>query len=300
MVHLLIAFLACTPDSNGKEHVDSSSEEADTGLADSGSSTMDCQPFEGAASLPTDWYAWAEGMKAEVQATGACPTYVDDVAMSDGCVYSAETTVLEAPWAMLGHWRDDDLESLYLVFSSSDQYEPGCIEDDVTLPPDGAIGGDLGVDVSTMGWPFVAASIEAYNPGGTLAASLGGSGHAESQVPESAYFLLCVDQAAPVPGYQHGPATAQGSLFVHVERWDEGGGAVPADYLVLFDHNDCALAEDARGLLCDGGVCWWPPYCDGIDNDYDGTVDDGAQDCDGNGVPDCQEHDAANAPACDG
>jgi hypothetical protein len=106
---------------------------------------------------------------------------------------------------------------------------------------------------------------------------------------ESAYVWVCVEQASGLPGW--GPTSSrqgpwQGAAFVHVD--DDGSGA-PSDTFLRFDEVDCASEEDASDYSSESGAMYHRQDCDGIDNDFDGVVDEGAVDNDENGIADCLE-----------
>jgi hypothetical protein len=106
---------------------------------------------------------------------------------------------------------------------------------------------------------------------------------------DPAYVWVCVEQASGLPGW--GPTSSrqgpwQGAAFVHVD--DDGSGA-PSDTFLRFDEVDCASEEDASDYSDESGSMYHREDCDGIDNDFDGVVDEGAVDNDENGIADCQE-----------
>lgn len=74
----------------------------------------------------------------------------------------------------------------------------------------------------------------------------------------SSYSWLCLEAVPPVEGLVTASAEWRGVLFVHSETEKDGF----TDYLLSFSNATCVSAE------CEGGG-------DGIDNDYDGVVDEG-------------------------
>lgn len=100
------------------------------------------------------------------------------------------------------------------------------------------------------------------------------------------YSWVCLESAPGPAGNAHygGPTNWRGSIFMHSDDLD----GKPLDAFIAFDEIDCAWAGEDEGA---GGDEWgsWDENCDGIDNDFDGEIDDGAVDADGNGIKDCNE-----------
>lgn len=69
---------------------------------------------------------------------------------------------------------------------------------------------------------------------------------------------------------------------------DDDGNGDPIDAFWGFASVDCATEEDAADTFDTNG---WstPAACDGLDNDFDGVVDEGGSDWNEDGVPDCQQ-----------
>jgi hypothetical protein len=82
---------------------------------------------------------------------------------------------------------------------------------------------------------------------------------------------------------------------------DGDGFGSPSDSLIAIhappgfvtDNTDC---NDFNVLTNPGA----PEFCDGLDNDCNGEIDDGPLDGDGNGFPDCQDTDLDSDGVIDG
>jgi hypothetical protein len=81
------------------------------------------------------------------------------------------------------------------------------------------------------------------------------------------------------------PAPWEGAFLIH----GESSGA-HRDIFWQFGSIDCVFGEDA-GAQFDGYEWYFPYECNGFDDDLDGTVDEGADDTDHDGVSDCLERD---------
>lgn len=100
------------------------------------------------------------------------------------------------------------------------------------------------------------------------------------------YAWLCLEALPPVDGLYTTEANWRGVLFLHSETQHEG----VADFLVRFERASCVTAENTVDHTRSDGRHDSERYCtgdaDGIDNDYDGIVDEGP-DRDGDGEFDC-------------
>jgi hypothetical protein len=111
------------------------------------------------------------------------------------------------------------------------------------------------------------------------------------------YGFLCIESlgAIPDPAFPGDcpamqAASFRGSAFIHFEGWTVDAHEQPDhgshNYFYPFDHVDCLTGEcpcrydELDQLQCRG-------QCDGLDNDLDGKVDEGALDADGDGIADC-------------
>ena len=103
----------------------------------------------------------------------------------------------------------------------------------------------------------------------------------------SSYSWICLAQAPGPSGAEYrAPSDAwQGSAFVHGDATAE---APTVDAFVAFGHIDCVEGGEDEGAGSDY-YGTWDEHCDGIDNDFDGQVDEGAVDFDSDGIADCNE-----------
>jgi hypothetical protein len=92
------------------------------------------------------------------------------------------------------------------------------------------------------------------------------------------YAWVCLEEASDDP-----TGVWRGSVFAHVDAVD----GAPDDAFMTFDDADCTGREEDAGDDWSTEGCWTPADCDGVDNDMDGIIDEGADDHDGDGVPDC-------------
>lgn len=100
--------------------------------------------------------------------------------------------------------------------------------------------------------------------------------------PQNSYASLCLEAFPPRDSTSDGPADWRGVAFFHGEHEETGE---IADYLFPFDHADWVYAEDSS--YTDYPHVYCTSDADGIDNDYDGIIDE--PDTDGDGIIDCED-----------
>lgn len=243
-----------------------------------------CSPCPTIGPAP-DREGWQESV-AEVEAsfdeTGECPQAPpEEAVMSWGCPYEPDVSIFdEASTFILGKVRASLGETFVWMEIVEAEVDGGC--NTGTLEAVQASQEDA------------EQAAEAYfHAGTTTLPQFFGPDVSEAKIIRDgaeyglSYSWLCLE-AAPGPAgdahYGEPSGEWRGSLFLHID--DDDGR--PVDAFVAFDEIDCAFGGEDEGAGSDE-YGTWEETCDGIDNDFDGYVDDGAEDADGNGIADCAE-----------
>ena len=240
-------------------------------------------PTYGPGTADEAWREHVAEIEGEFAQSGECPSEPpEEVVTSWGCGYEPEVTVFEEGarfvLASAGHTATDLFVSA-TVLSTTDNLGCDSLTPEYTLDRQNA-GIDrlqLSVHASSPDLPaFVSdieiASVTSYTDG----RSTGGS-----------YSWICLAQAPGPSGAEYrAPSDAwQGSAFVHGDATAE---TPTVDAFVAFGHIDCVEGGEDEGAGSDD-YGTWDEHCDGIDNDFDGQVDEGAVDSDSDGIADCNE-----------
>lgn len=231
------------------------------------------------------WWDWAEAEVEAQRAAGVCArTPPTEVLTERGCAYEPRfEAIVEGDLALA-------VERISRPWEFADDY---------------SLSFDYGADLTCGDWVEGASLFSVRHsetlvddddspvPGAWVLGTRGGPyAYVRDGGLAGAHGWLCIDAYSGASTPEPGPAAASGSLYLHVEHWDDPEQA-PADYFLTFDHNDCAGAEDASGEPIYSGDSYtgmyvWPA-CDGVDNDLDGEIDEFGVDADANGVSDCRE-----------
>lgn len=251
----------------------------------------DCLVSEDSSGLPSQaWMDWAEE-QVEEQRAGSCARFAPTEARTEsGCSYEPDVVIATGGQVDLNiqRWPGSDEGELLVSLGYGPNYVvDGCLGRHSDDPSELQL--KAGGTVTEEEEPI---------PGAWILGDGGGpNGWAwDGSWSQAATGWLCVDTYSGASTQSEAAAAASGSMYLHVEHWDDPD-QVPADYFFTFDRNDCAGAEDASGRPAPYTDHWedgyfWPAYCDGIDNDLDGEIDEYGVDADGNGISDCRECEA--------
>ncbi|MFZ5479297.1 MAG: hypothetical protein ACOZNI_21205 [Myxococcota bacterium] len=247
-----------------------------------------------ASSGDDEWTDAVAPQLAEFNESGTCPdTPPERGVMSWGCEYVPETQIVDGAdrYIEASFWlRQEDagtVASVSLDIAEDPPYEMTCTRS--------------GVDswhTRTSGDPTLDLSVRVDLPGlwyppvfVVLPDGAGGFGRYPTEeedpgrtIGEGAYGWVCLESASGGENSEGIQESWGGSAFFHADDW-EGS---PLDVFVPLDEVNCVPDEVASTY--DDGT--YGKDCDGIDNDYDGLVDEGAEDTDLDGTADCVDEDA--------
>jgi hypothetical protein len=254
-----------------------------------------------AACTSSDYPGWRNSLD-DIEATlledGTCPDAPPvQAAMTDGTRYEPEWRVRseEDSWVSGIHsYNETEADGSYTIvaLSASDGGtlfecpwaggsggEGGPSGDGDPDDPNGVVTVDL--DIHLAGAPAAPLFSAAPPIPGSSTLSIDGEEASWNTRDGTSYAWFCLEHAEDT---SEGPDWS-GAMALHL---DDDGGRTPLDAFWAFDSVDCAYVEDAADSVDTNG--WTTPAdCDGLDNDFDGVVDEGASDWDEDGVPDCQQ-----------
>lgn len=257
-----------------------------------------------------DWDAvddWLDTYTAEIRAAGVCPTEPpQEVMQLSGRLRPVKLETFEA-LAVRGMLRKGGSVDEFHLYTSPNEYVGGeawetCDEviggAEVWLDRGQKSFGGSDRDGEYSGPPYLIDLGGSVNRGDLPGASgqhyyMANTGYVDesSETRGAAYILICLDEApGAIGGILHsdlewGPALWRGVALVHTE-YPTG---FKSDWFWPIGEITCGYAENAGTFHATEDIGVYFEDCDGIDNDLDGTVDEGAEDDNHNGVPDCQE-----------
>ncbi|MES2639062.1 MAG: hypothetical protein V4850_06250 [Myxococcota bacterium] len=256
-----------------------------------------CTPCELALAVDPYSNAWersVEDVGARLETDGECPDVAPErVVMTNACAYAADPVTVDAMaafvYASLWLEADPPERTLSVRFSPNG----GAVACDVGAD-DASVFGEMGSDLLLADFrldddvaaaaPFFVTSASGVDLEITRAAPMEDF-WVDPERASGVYGWVCLE-AAPGPAEieRYAPAAWRGSAFVHGDDLD----GAPVDLFLAFDSVACVGGEDAstRYGHTDGDP-YFPGDCDGVDNDADGTVDEGAADRDEDGITDC-------------
>ena len=252
-----------------------------------------------------DWdavTAWGEAYVAAILATGACPTAPpDEIVQLDGTMGPVRLEDFE-PVDTFGTVNVESIRIHYTVGGSdggpgetwdSDDcwdWDHGNLYD---LPSGGiAFGASAEAGLADLDGPVPLVSVArgvifrhdgaGYPWEEGVATAIGELSGPDYSTPGAAHGIVCLDSFAPPPTLNGGEAPYRGAVLLHMEF-----PSITSDIFWTFDRVDCAYAEDAGTRHDDYGNASYEADCDGLDNDLDGEIDEGAEDRDSDGGSDC-------------
>ncbi len=217
-----------------------------------------------------------------------CAASVPQAVAREACTYLPEVREVTTEWVSFDRFRygspGGGASAHYFgaAFVSDRPMQPPCVGSPPWPEPCAAFdSGGWHSEVARTGSP------ELQWPGShtvkqSVTADPDGVRSYSTSLHSDTYAWLCIDRAEAPSELDPGPGAWRGNIFVHAEL-DTGG---IDDFLVTFDHADWVRTENTFTFDTGAQAYWCNSEYDGIDNDYDGVIDEGT-DLDGDGWSDC-------------